>query len=595
MKDNTTSKKALYSALNNIVKEFDDINFNNDDMDELQEWINCKEDFFHFLKYHIQLDLPGNENEFKYHIGQEITVRTLMVDHFAVVLKSRQIGITTVIRAYVVWLTIFHSNYSVGIISKSGPDASAFIRKCITLIDALPKFLRPKCPIKNAQQYILENGSMAMSAAVSASQPENTLRSNPIVFLIIDEGAFIHKIDEALSGLLPTTVTVQRAAERAGIPYGVLVISTPNKTKGPGKWFFDMYKQALYNNALPPESGKGTYKAIKLHWKDLGFPFDQEWYDAQCKVQNFNPENIGQEVDCIFLPSTKNGLISRSQVIEIDKYSRQPDTIINVEGGDIYIYDDTIGKTKDELIEEFGEEETAIKLEALSKRRFIVSSDTATAVGMDAFSATIGIDFDTNEQVLEYVGKLSTLYYPGVIRKCCDVLGHHVFLVVECNTIGEPVVADLYKDPEYQNKMFVTIQKNKEGKITNKFPGIQTNARTKPLLIEAVTEFFKHNIDKIHGERTILQITTVDVDKSKLIGKPNDIIMAYAFMAFVKQHNLVHFDNLLVDDTKYFNSGLDDMRESDILDYLYDKNPKIQQRIDGKRGKYQNPLEWLNN
>ena len=274
--DRKSSSKALDSTLSTILNSFDDINFNDDDIDELQEWANCKEDFFYFLRKYIRLDLPGNENEFIYHNGQELVIRTLLEHHYAVVLKSRQIGITTVVRAYVAWLCIFYTNYSVGIISKSGPDATAFIRKCITVIDELPNFLKPTFVKKTEQQFILKNGSIAMSAAVSASQPENTLRSNPIIFLIIDEGAFVHKINEALSGLLPTTVTVQRAAERANVPYGILTISTPNKTKGIGEWFFKEYQQAVANNGLPPEMAKGAYKAIKLHWKDLNGPFDHE-------------------------------------------------------------------------------------------------------------------------------------------------------------------------------------------------------------------------------------------------------------------------------------------------------------------------------
>lgn len=570
-----TSNTSLKKTLSNILDTFDDINFNQNDKDELQEWLNCKEDFFHFLHSYVKLDLPGTENEFIYHVGQELTIRTLMEYHYAVCLKSRQIGITTVIRAYCVWLTIFYSNYSIGIISKSGPDASAFIRKCITVIDELPPFLRPKFAKKTEQQYILSNGSLAMSAAVSASQPENTLRSNPIVFLIIDEGAFIHKINEALTGLLPTTVTVQKAAKRAGVPYGVLVISTPNKTKGTGKWFFEQYKEALLNNGFSDESSVGAYRAVRLHWKDLGGPFDKDWYDMQCKVQNFNVENIAQEIDCVFLPSTKNGLVSKEQVILLNNKQRKPDYTIQQEGGDIYVFDKDL-------------------LENRSQRRFLVGVDTATSLGRSTFSSVVAIDFDTNEQVIEYVGKLSIYDYPNVIKRICEELGPNIFIIPERNTIGETVVETIKRDPILGSKLYHTIDRDKQGRIIRKFPGIETNGHTKPLYLEAVSEFFKANIDKIYGERTILQLTSVDVEDGKLIGTPNDLVMVYAFIAYVKRNNLARFDNKVNTNTEYFKSSLQNISETDMVNYLYDNDPHLSRRLKRNDGKNPNALEYLN-
>jgi len=575
MDERKTTNASLKNTLSNIFETFTEVNFNQNDKDDLQEWLNCKEDFFYFLKNYVKLDLPGNENEFLYHIGQELTVRTLMAYHYAVCLKSRQIGITTVIRAYCVWLTMFYNNYSVGIISKSGPDATAFIRKCIAVIDDLPPFLKPKFVKKTEQQYILSNGSIAMSAAVSASQPENTLRSNPIVFLIIDEGAFIHKINEALTGLLPTTVTVQKAAERAGVPYGVLVISTPNKTKGTGQWFFEQYREALLNNGLDDKQKGGAYKAIRLHWKDLGGPFDQEWYDMQCKVQNYKIDNIAQEIDCVFLPSTKNGLVSKEEVILLNTTQRKPDYIVNQLGGDIYIFDKTL-------------------LETRVSRRFVLGVDTATAQGRSTFSSMVAIDYDTNEQVLEYVGKLSIYDYPTVVKRACEELGDNLFIVAERNTIGETVVESIRRDPILGPKLYHTIVKDHNGKFVKKFAGIETNGATKPLFIEAVSDFFKTNISKIYGERSILQITTVDVDNGKLLGTPNDLIMVYAFIAYTKRNNLINFANKPVEQGTTFNSHLEKLSPDDMVKYLYDRGVNLANRVQTKSEHNKNLLDFLN-
>jgi len=580
-----STNDVLKSNLSDILSRFNDITLSTDDTNELDEWMKCKEDFFYFLEKYIPLDLPGTDNVFKYHNGQELTIRTLMTDHYVIVLKSRQIGITTAIRAYCAWLTIFYNNYSIGVISKKGPDATAFVRKTIKIIEDLPPFLRPNFDKKTEQQYILENGSLLMAEAVSPSQPENALRSNPIAFLIIDEGAFIAKIKEALSGLLPTTVTVQQAAKAAGIPYGVLFISTPNKTQGIGEWFFKQYQQAVINNGLPEKYSKGAYKAIRLHWEDLDGPFDEEWYAAQCKVLNYNKEDIAQEVDCAFLPVVKNGLIKKDRIVDLSNNIRPPAYKVEVRDeetskhfGDIYIFDETLPATRHE-------------------RRFMISIDTATSNGMSTFSSIVAIDYDTNAQVLEYVGKLSTYDYPKVVFKALEELGDNLFIIIERNTIGESIVGAVFDHPRWKSKMYHTVVKDKNGKVTRQVAGIETHGVSKPLFIEAVTLFFEENIEKIYGERSILQITTVDVLDGKLVGTPNDLIMCYAFLAYVKKNNLVRFNKLNPSqEGLQLDSDLSSFSEDAVMDYLYDRGSEVRNRIGRlKKEKYNNIIDYLNN
>jgi hypothetical protein len=571
-----SNNETIKATINSLLNKFDDIKLDVKDEEEIEEWLKCQNDFFYFLRTYVQLDLPGFENEFKYHPGQEITIRTLMEYHYAIVLKSRQIGITTVIRAYCAWLTIFFENYSIGVISKKGPDATAFVRKTIKLLEDLPPFLRPVFSKKTEQQYILENNSLLMAEAVSPSQPENALRSNPIVFLIIDEGAFIHKIQEALSGLLPTTVTVQRAAKAAGIPYGVLFISTPNKTKGTGKWFFEQYKQAVINNLLSSNLSKGAYKAIKLHWKDLGEPFDEEWYDDQCKVLNHNEEDIAQEIDCVFLPNVKNGLVEKDKVINMSKNEKEPVEYIETEHGQIAIFDDTFHETKHE-------------------RRFVLCADTATSTGMKTFSSFIVMDFDTDEQIMEYVGKLNVFDYPDVIKKALEAIGDNVFIIIEKNTIGESVVESIYRDSRWGSKVLITVIKDDKGKLVRKFPGIETQGKSKPLFIESLTDWLKENSNKVFGERSVMQITTVDVKDGRLIGTPNDLVMCFAFYTHCKRNNYISFSKTDRKSNEMLSSPLDGVSEKDVIDYVYDRGSYVREKLRDKKDSYSNIVDFLNN
>ena len=572
MLETDIERSSSQTALDSIFKSLDDININTtgvninqEDRDELSEWIKCQEDFFYFLVHYVGLDTVGDQT-FNYHTGQELLIRTLMTYHKAVVLKSRQIGITTVIRAYAVWLAIFNKNYSIGIISKSGPDATTFIRKCINIIDGLPPFLNPGFKKKTEQQFILKNESSAMSASVSAAQPENTLRSNPIVFLIVDEGAFINKIKDAVSGLFPTTIAIQKAAKSNNIPYGILIISTPNKTSGQGKWFFDMYKAALNNNYDTSPTNEG-YRAIRLHWRDLKgviddkCAFGQDYYDEMCATFNYQEDDIAQEVDCVFLPATKNGLLTSEEVVEINKHIRKPYKSIPSIKGNINIFDETIEETKD-------------------KRRFVIGVDTATSNGCNTFSTVEVIDYDTNEQVAEFIGKPNIYDYPTVVKSICKMFMPHIFVIPERNTIGESVTESLCRDKEIGRYCFKTnIRDPKTRQVIKSFNGIETNARTKPLYLECVTAWLKENLKCIHSEQAILQITQAEVDNGKITTTPNDTIMAFAFIAYCKRNNLIMFVNKILDEDEYVRRGaVADMSEKEMLDYLYDKDRRVYER-----------------
>lgn len=556
MKENNSSailNNPLKTILSKITEKYPDIKLKENTTEELEEWVKCKSDFFYFVKKYVKLDVPGKDNEFNYHIGQEILIRSILQYNYVVCLKTRQIGITTIVRAFCVWLTIFQKNYTIGVISKLSADATAFIRKCINIIDNLPDFLKPKFVKKTEQQYILANGSLAMAAAVSSSQPENTLRSNPITFLIIDEGAFIHKIENALSGLLPTTITAQKAAKANGIIYGILIISTPNKTKGVGKWFYKQYKEALINNGLSKNQNTGSYRAVKLHWKDIGYPFDEDWYESQCKVLNYDQKIIAQEIDCVFLPSSKNGLVKEDKIIELANNQRPPAYKIPEIGGDIYVFDKDLPEKR-------------------NKHRYLIGIDTATFLGRKSFSSIIAIDYDTNDQVIEYVGKLNIFDYPNVIRRVCRELGENIFIVIERNTIGESVVENLYRDSEYSHKLFFTIQRNKKGETVRKVPGIETTVNTKPLFLEAASIFVNENINKIYGERTIMQLLETEIENGKLLNYPNDLVMVLSFLAYIKLNNLAKFNNTITKEEIYFESTLENLNENQIINYLYENN-----------------------
>ena len=174
------------------------------------EFLKCKNDFIYFAKSFVYLELPGGDRKFKPYRKQLDLVDLIEKYHYGLVLKSRQIGISTIIQVYVAWLVTFYDNVVIGIISKDGKEATDFARAIRGMVEKLPDWMKPPKGVvsrgfakKTEQSFILTNGSKVYASPVNPNAPEKTLRGKALTFLVIDEAAFIHHIDTAWTSLVP--------------------------------------------------------------------------------------------------------------------------------------------------------------------------------------------------------------------------------------------------------------------------------------------------------------------------------------------------------------------------------------------------------
>ena len=74
------------------------------------EYANCKKSFDYFCRHYIYIELPGNDVLLQPYVPQTNLINTITKDKMVLVLKSRQIGISTIIQAYCTWLVTFYKN-----------------------------------------------------------------------------------------------------------------------------------------------------------------------------------------------------------------------------------------------------------------------------------------------------------------------------------------------------------------------------------------------------------------------------------------------------------------------------------------------------
>ena len=402
----------------------------------------------------------------------------------------------------------FHDNVVIGIISKDGNEATDFARFIRGMIEKLPNFLKPKKGAlgrgfakKTERSFIMTNGSKVYVATVNPKAPNKTLRGKAITFLIVDEAAFIDYVDAAWTSIVPALSTNQMHAKKKNVPFGTVVISTPNKTVGPGKWYFNRYLRAI--------SGEGLFEPFVVHWKMIDeLADDPDWYNTQCELFDNDPKKIAQELELKFLPA--DGAFFESDTLEIVQNSVQkPLEKLKLFSGEGWCFQKPKKNT-----------------------HYIMGVDTAPEHGEDKSAITVW-DYESMDQVWEYRGKLKVMEFIEVVKAAASL--YEGTIVVESNSYGNQVIEHINASP------FATrLYKEKRGENTL-VPGLSTTSKTRPLMIDALYSFVTQYPESIKSERLALELTSlvsktngrIEADK----GCHDDVAISAALCYYVRKYD----------------------------------------------------------
>jgi len=245
------------------------------------EYKKCIEDPIYFMKKYVKIQHPIRGTVgFELYPFQEDALQDFVDNQLNIVLKSRQMGISTLTAAYSLWLMTFHNDKNILCISITQETAKEIVTKVRFANDNLPSWLKVPCVEDNRLSLRLKNGSQikAVSSAGTAG------RSSALSLLIIDEAAFID---------------------------GIIILSTPN---GVGNFFHKTWVEA--------EEGKNNFKTIRLPWH-LHPERDQVWRDKQTELSGV--KGAAQECDCDF--STSGNQVVSVEVLEFYKQTYLKDPV----------------------------------------------------------------------------------------------------------------------------------------------------------------------------------------------------------------------------------------------------------------------------
>lgn len=241
--------------------------------DQVKEEIKkCGRDPVYFITNYCKISHPEKGLiPFSLYGYQQKTIKDFEDYRFNIVLKARQLGLSTAVAGYIAWMLLYRRQKSVLVVATKLDVAANLVKKVKKMIKSLPSWMNiADISIDNRNSFELNNGSWIKASSTS----ESAGRSEALSLLVIDEAAFVEGMEDLWKSIFPTLSTGGRC----------IAISTPN---GVGNWFHETYTNA--------ESNTNDFHAIKLNW-DAHPERDRDWFEAA--TRNMNRRDIAQEYEC---------------------------------------------------------------------------------------------------------------------------------------------------------------------------------------------------------------------------------------------------------------------------------------------------------
>jgi len=503
----------------------------------------CSSDPIYFLKNYVMIAhptkglLPFSTYEF-----QEEVINNFSKHRFNIILKSRQLGLSTITAGYVLWFTMFRRSKNVIIVATKQETAKLMLNSMKSMYETLPSFIKDITEVKknNETQIKFSNGS---SFKALSSAGSSTARGEAISLLIIDEAAHVENLD----GDNGMWTAIYPALSEGG---NCIAISTPSGASG---WFYDMCTGA--------EKGENDFYLSKFMW-DQHPNRDREWFQKETK--NMSKKQIAQELLCSFLGSGST-LIDSEKIIELEcKLEERIDPLSRKKYGE-------------PLYKTLNSRNFWIWKEVVEEHSYTLSVDVARGDGAD-YSTIEVIDNHTLEQVAEYQSKVDWDSFTQIIYDV-GMTYNKALVIIEKNNIGFAVLTQLEKlgYPNLFCSKSGEYVPSFKAKYANADIGFTMSQATRPILLAKLEEYVREDIIQIRSSRLVSEFITFVWDKSGTrasaqSGKNDDLVIAFAMACYA--HDLIYNKNNSETSKRKFN-----LSRIRIIQTSYDLEPDPAKKI----------------
>ncbi len=464
-----------------------------------------------------------------------------------IALKYRQAGVSTVTAAWASKKLVFAKKqkpHKILIIANKLDTSVEMANKIRGFTEQWPAWVGVGFSAdKNSQRHFKLTNDCEVKAVATS---KDALRGYTPSILIFDEAAFIEADNDFWSACMASLSTGGK----------VIVVSTPN---GYDPIYYDIYDQAL--------RGMNEFKISEMYWykdprytKDLYMvktndlvhfllnredypadvvvdlsvdnPYERDhsitkeytlkgykpcsaWFEGMVKKLKFDRRKVAQELECNFLGSGDN--VFESELMQNISHNQLREPSAKLMGGSLWIFK-----------------------EPENNHKYVMGVDVSRGDSED-FSCIEIIDFDSREQVLEYVGKVP----PDVIAEIAYKWGsmYNAYCVIDITGGMGVSTARKMQEMSYSSGLYVdNVDPSKkwkwDPKMNEKIPGINFNSK-RVQIISAFEEAMRHDF-KIYSNRLYNEMNTfiyINGRPDHQKGHHDDCIMAMSMAIYVAEKN----------------------------------------------------------
>ena len=480
----------------------------------VKEILKCGKDAPYFINNYCRISHPMKGLiQFKTYPYQDDLINDYNDFRFNVILKARQLGISTITAAYCVWFMLFHKEKNIVVLATTFSTAANLVKKVKSMMKNLPDWLKlAHIDVDNRTSFELSNGSIIKAVPTS----EDAGRSEALSLLVVDEAAHIEKMNDIWTAVYSTLATGGRC----------IALSTP---KGTGNWFHKTYTDAV--------DGENEFNPIELMW-DVHPERDQAWFAKETK--NMSKRQVAQELLCNFNTSG--------------------DTVIHPE--DLtWIH----GNIKDPIYRTGHDRNFWIWEKFEQNNQYLLTADVARGDGADN-SVFHVVKLNTMEVVAEYQGKPSLDMYARILYDAGMEFGN-CLLVVENNGIGISVLEKLinvgYPNLYYSIKSTHEFVEAVQGETMERaVAGFTTSTKTRPLIVAKLEEFIRNRMLTTYSSRIYHEMKTFIWHNGKpqaMRSYNDDLVMALAIGCWIRDTAL----QVIKREVEYQKAMINSMYKSD--------------------------------
>ena len=470
------------------------------------------------------INAEGGRSRIKLFRFQKEYIKALINNKVVIVLKPRQVGISTITAAFLLWEALITEDGKFIVISINELEAESFLYKIKVAYEELPKQIFGKLKRESLTSLKFETDS---SIEVRASGP-NAGRGLTPTRVMMDEAAFMTKrvnvssLEDDVASKIWTSVG--QSLKMGG---QASITSTPN---GCGGFYHAMWSMAVEGTKFAgkywdkegdseAELGSNGITPFLVDWWDFDLN-TQEWYDNEIITHKGRERVFNQEILHEFLGSGDN-VVSTEVIRSMEENLVKPPIHIS-EDKQLYIW-------------RYPQE----------GHKYIVGVDPASAKGDDFLTIQV-VDRQTLEQAAEYKGHPTTIQATEQIYD----LGrryNNAEVIIETNyglgiSILEALIQMSYGNIYRYNPL---LGKNKKKAIAKE--GIHITPTIKQLVVNIFKEYIEAGNVGVRSARLCNELKTYVWKNNQAtaeVGFHDDLTTAMQLVIYCKHYYKEPFDTL---------------------------------------------------